>query len=171
MTFEAGSWAHHSGVRRLFMVNSHVTNAAPLRCALEMLRAEFDDLMVALVNTATISERVRRFHFADADDWHANDAETSLMQSLAPDMVSAARIAEADDPDRTENLVFAHPVNRTSKNGVTGSPSAASAAKGDEAFAWMVADLSELILKGLAEAPPLAHSYFDQFETSVETSA
>ena len=51
---EIGDWAYHSGVRRLFIVNTHVTNAAPLRCALELLRAEHDDLMVALFNTATI---------------------------------------------------------------------------------------------------------------------
>ena len=49
---EIGDWAYHSGVRRLFIVNTHVTNAAPLRCALEMLRAEHDDLMVALFNSA-----------------------------------------------------------------------------------------------------------------------
>jgi creatinine amidohydrolase len=39
---QIGDWAYHSGVRRLFIVNAHVTNAAPLRCALEMLRAEHD---------------------------------------------------------------------------------------------------------------------------------
>jgi hypothetical protein len=55
---EIGDWAYHSGIRRLFIVNAHVTNAAPLRCALEMLRAEHDDLMVAVINTATLSERL-----------------------------------------------------------------------------------------------------------------
>ena len=84
---EIGDWAYHSGVRRLFIVNTHVTNAAPLRCALEMLRAEHDDLMVAVFNSATISARVREFHFADGDDWHANDAETSLMLAIAPELV------------------------------------------------------------------------------------
>ena len=54
---EIGDWAYYSGVRRLFLVNTHVTNAAPLRCALEMLRAEHDDLMVALFNSGTISAR------------------------------------------------------------------------------------------------------------------
>src|SRR5580692_344403 len=43
---QIGDWAYYSGVRRLFIVNTHVTNAAPLRCALEMLRSELDDLMV-----------------------------------------------------------------------------------------------------------------------------
>jgi creatinine amidohydrolase len=157
---EIGDWAYHSGVRRLFIVNSHVTNAAPLRCALEMLRAEHDDMMVALVNSATISARVREFHFADGDDWHANDAETSLMLAAAPEMVREGRMAAADDPDRTEGLVFSHPVNRTSRNGVTGRPSGADSEKGKIWFEWMVEDLSALVLRGLKEQPPLEFSYF-----------
>jgi creatinine amidohydrolase len=122
---DIGDWVYASGFRRLFLVNSHVTNLAPLRCALEMLRAEHDDLMVALINTGTLSERVRARHCADADDWHANEAETSLMLALAPDMARPDRLADADDPDRTDGCVFAHPVNRTSSNGVTGTPSLA----------------------------------------------
>jgi creatinine amidohydrolase len=156
---QIGDWAHHGGVRRLFIVNTHVTNAAPLRCALEMLRAEHDDLMVSLLNSATLSPRVRQFHFADGDDWHANDAETSLMLATAPAMVRPERLAEADDADRTGGLVFSHPVNRTSRNGVTGAPSRASADKGREWFAWMVEDLTALIRRGLDETPPLDHSY------------
>lgn len=157
---DIGDWVHVSGFRRLFIVNSHVTNAAPLRCALEMLRAAHDDLQVALINTATISSRVRARHFADADDWHANDAETSLMLAVTPAMVRPDRIAEADDPDRTADCVFSHPVNRTSANGVTGSPSLATREKGEELFAWMVEDLGEIIRRGLHEQPPLPFSYF-----------
>lgn len=158
---QIGDWAYHSGIRRLFIVNAHVTNAAPLRCALEMLRAEHDDMMVAVLNTAAISERVRQFHFADANDWHANDAETSLMLSIAPCAVRPDKLAEADDPDRTGGCIFAHPVNHTSLNGVTGRPSQASAEKGRLWFDWMVEDLSALILKGTNENPPLNHSYFE----------
>jgi creatinine amidohydrolase len=159
---QIGDWAYHSGVRRLFIVNAHVTNAAPLRCALEMLRAEHDDLMVAVLNTATLSERVRRFHFADAADWHANDAETSLMLAIAPEGVRPDKLAEADDPDRTGGCIFAHPVNRTSLNGVTGTPSIATAEKGRQWFDWLVEDLSELVLTGSRENPPLDYSYFSQ---------
>lgn len=157
---DAGDWAHHSGVRRLFIVNTHVTNAAPLRSALEMLRAEHDDLMVALINSATMSERVRVAHFADAEDWHANAAETALMLAVAPDLVRDGLIASADDPDRTDGLVFAHPVNRTSRNGVTGFPSRATKAQGEELFQWMVEDLAEIVLRGIKEDPPLDASYF-----------
>ncbi|MGH8530703.1 MAG: creatininase family protein [Nevskiales bacterium] len=157
---QIGDWAYHSGVRRLFIVNAHVTNAAPLRCALEMLRAEHDDLMVAVIDTANISERVRQFHFfADAADWHANDAETSLMLAIAPGGVRPERLAAADDPDRSGGCVFAHPVNRSSRNGVTGQPSLATAEKGARWFDWLVEDLSDLVRRGMAENPPLDQPY------------
>ncbi len=156
-----GTWAHAAGVRRLFIVNGHVTNHAPLRCALETLRAARDDLMVAVLDTARLSERVRRAHAADGADWHANAAETSLMMALDPATVRENRLTEADDPDRTAGLVFAHPVNRTSRNGVTGRPSEADAARGRELFGWMVEDLAALVRRGLAEEPPLPHGYDD----------
>ncbi len=159
---QIGDWAYHSGVRRLFIVNAHVTNAAPLRCALEMLRAEHDDLMVAVINTASLSARVREFHAADGDDWHANDAETSLMLAIAPQGVRPDKLAEADDPDRTCGCIFSHPVNRTSLNGTTGKPSLASAEKGAIWYDWLVDDLSTLIAQGCQEVPPLDFSYFSQ---------
>lgn len=159
---DIGDWVYRSGFKRLFIVNAHVTNFAPLRCALEMLRAEHDDMMVALINTPSISARTKEKHFADAEDWHANDAETSIMLAQDPAMVRADKCASSDDPDRTADKVFAHPVNRTSANGVTGQPSLANREKGKELFNWMVADLSNLIHKGSREQPPLDHSYFEQ---------
>ncbi len=65
----------------------------------------------------------------------------------------------ADDADRTEGLVFSHPVNRTSKNGVTGQPSGASAEAGRRWFGWMVEDLTALVRRGMAERPPLDAAY------------
>lgn len=159
LVHEIGNWAYSSGVRRLFMVNTHVTNAAPLRCALEMLRAEHDDLMVTVINTAMLSERVKTINFSDAGDWHANAAETSLMLAVAPHIARPEKFAAADDPDRTSGLVFAHPVNRTSLNGVTGKPSIATKAKGEELFSLMVEDLAAIIEKGKREKPPLGFSY------------
>lgn len=157
---DMGDWLYSSGIRRLFIVNTHVSNAAPLRCALEMLRAEHDDMMVAIINSAAISDRIKNKHFSDAEDWHANEAETALMQATSPLLVREEKFAQADDPDRTVGCVFSHPVNRTSLNGVTGYPSRASKAEGTVLFSWMVEDLSSLIVKGMQEQPPLNHSYF-----------
>lgn len=156
---DIGDWVVASGFKRLFLLNSHVSNAAPLRCALEMLRAEHDDLMVGLIHSATLSERVKQRHFEDAQDWHANEAETSLMLALAPEMVRVERLADSDDPDRTQDCVFSHPVNRTSINGVTGTPSLATLEKGQTLFQWMLEDLSERIQQGLTESAPLPYQY------------
>lgn len=156
---DIGDWVYASGFKRLLLVNGHVTNEAPLRCALEMLRARYDDMMIALVNTAQISQRVKQAHFDDADDWHANEAETSLMLAKHPELVRQDALSRADDPDRTNDCVFAHPVNRTSKNGVTGTPSSASEAKGQTLYAWMLEDFVSLINKAKTETPPLPYSY------------
>ena len=161
---DMGDWIYNSGFRRLFIANGHVGNNAPLRCALEMLRAEHDDMMIALINSGAISQRVKDKHFHDAQDWHANDAETSLMLALQPAMVREELLQNSDDPDRTDECVFAHPVNRTSKNGVTGKPSLASAAKGNELFNWMVEDLADLVKKGMNEQAPLTFSYFENIQ-------
>src|SRR5262249_1725447 len=116
--------------------------------------------MVRLCNVAEISPRVRAEFFSDAEDWHANAAETSLMLARAPELVRADRFTDADDEDRTKELVFTHPVNRTSKNGVTGFPSRATLAAGEAFFRMMTEDLAILARKGLTKRPPLEHGYF-----------
>ncbi len=163
---DIGDWLHASGFRRLFIVNSHVTNAAPLRCALEILRSRHDGLMIAVLNTAMLTPRIAQAFAADAADWHANAAETAVTLAIAPGLVRRERTRSADDPDRTDGLVFAHPVNRTSRNGVTGSPSQATVAQGKRLFAWLVADLGAIVRRGLNERPPLAASYFESVVTA-----
>jgi creatinine amidohydrolase len=157
---EIFDWLHGAGFNRLLLVNGHVGNAAPLRCALEVIRSRWDDAMVGSCNVADISPRVRAEFYADARDWHANAAETALMLALAPDCVRPDRIASADDEDRTADLVFLHPVNRTSRNGVTGFPSRATRAQGEKLFQIMVEDLTQLVRRSLEEQPPLNTSYF-----------
>jgi creatinine amidohydrolase len=153
-------WIYNAGFKRLFLINGHVGNFAPLRCALEIIRSKFDDALVRICNVAEISSRVRAEFFADAEDWHANAAETSLMLAHAPGLVRPEKLKSSDDEDRTAGLVFAHPVNRTSRNGVTGFPSRASREHGEMLFKMMVEDLSTLVRRGFTEQPPLNQSYF-----------
>ncbi len=102
------------------ILNGHVTNAAPLRVALETLRFRHPEMRVALRGLWEISPRVAEIYTADAQDWHANAAETSLMLAHFPQGVRPGKIA--DDPDRTEGLFFSYPVSRTSESGATGKP-------------------------------------------------
>jgi creatinine amidohydrolase len=157
---EIFEWLHAAGFHRLLLVNGHVGNAAPLRCALEIIRSRFDDALVRVCNIAEISPRIRAEFFADADDWHANAAETSLMLAHAPELVRPEKLSAADDEDRTAGLVFSHPVNRTSRNGVTGFPGRATVEQGKQLFRFMVEDLAALVRSGLTERPPLSNSYF-----------
>lgn len=159
LVVEIFDWLHGAGYRRLLLVNGHVGNSAPLRCALELIRSRFDDAMARICNVAELSPRVSAEFFADAQDWHANAAETSLMMTLAPELVRPEKINLADDEDRTKGLVFTHPVNRTSRNGVTGYPSRASRQQGESLFRMMVEDLTALVRTALIEQPPLAQSY------------
>lgn len=157
---DIGDWSFQAGFKRLFLLNTHVTNHAPLRCALEILRSQHDDFMVAVINAAEASPRVRREFFSDAADWHANAAETALMLARSPELVRHRLVKKADDPDRTKGLVFAHPVNRTSTNGVTGYPSRATKAQGQRLLRWLVTDLAKLVRRGMRERSPLDVPYF-----------
>ena len=152
-------WTRAFGFRRMILINGHVTNYAPLRCALEIIRSRFDDAMVAVRNVAELSPRVRAEFFADAEDWHANAAETALMLARAPRLVRPEKLAKSDDEDRTGGKIFSHPVNRTSANGVTGYPSRATLEQGERLFAWMVEDLAAEVRAAMTEEPPLNHSY------------
>lgn len=157
---EIGDWAYYSGARRLFIVNGHAASGAALQCALEMLRAEHEDFLVAIIPTAQISEGVRASHASDGKSCHANRAETALTLAIAPEFARIEEISSADDPDRMTGSVFAHPIHRTSTNGVTGMPSLATRAEGAELFIWMIDDLAKLVENGKWETPPLSRSYF-----------
>ena len=157
---DIGDWLYKAGIRRLFMVNCHVGNAAAVRCALDTLRCRYDDLMIAAFNDGDLSPVIEAAFTTDGADWHANAAETSLMMSLAPNMVRPELLKSSDDPDRTKECVFSHPVNRTSKNGVTGRPSEASEFAGERLFEHLVEALTAHVKSGLLEKPPLDASYF-----------
>ena len=151
---EIGEWLlAASGFTRLLILNGHMTNFAPLRAALETLRFKHPEMRIALRNLWEISPRVSAVYTADAVDWHANAAETSLMLAHYPQGVRSEKIA--DDPDRTKELFFSYPVDRTSVNGATGKPTLATAAQGETLLAWAIEDLSALVRAALTEEPPL----------------
>lgn len=166
---DIADWLYPAGIRKLFIVNSHVTNEAPLRCALETIRARYDDLCIALFNTGKLNPEIAQTFSADASDWHANAAETSLILHLEPSAARQKKIPSSDDPDRTTDCVFSHPVNRTSENGVTGYPSKATEEAGRKLYEKLSGALIQLIQKGLKETPPLTHSYFKNSTDSLSS--
>jgi creatinine amidohydrolase len=151
---EIARWAVASGWKRLLIVNAHFGNDAPLRCAVDRLRFDFaGKLLVAVRNTWALTQSIAARFSHDAADWHANEAETSLLLHVAPHLVRDAH--SADDPDRTAGCVFPHMVAHTSRNGVTGRPSEATAERGASLLAEIADALASLIHHARTEEPPL----------------
>ncbi|MEM6911818.1 MAG: creatininase family protein [Verrucomicrobiota bacterium] len=154
---EMVSWAVGSGWRQVVLVNSHFGNDAPLRVAVDRLRLRhLGKLQIALVNSFELSPEIWNYFTSDAEDLHANKAETDLMLYLSPQTVHMEAVE--DDPDRTVDKVFSYPVSQTSLNGVTGSPSLGTAAQGEWLFGLMGQALAELVDRARSESPPLPAS-------------
>jgi len=148
-------WAATSGLTRLILLNAHLGNDAALGVATDHLRLFRPDLRLAVVHWWTLDPWVSAEMVADGDDVHANRAETSMMLAIAPHLVHRNRMVDADDPDRTADLVFRYTAPALSNNGVTGTPSAATDELGVELFERTAGALSALIERARREEPPL----------------
>ena len=159
---DIADWAAATGWKRLLFVNAHFGNDAPARVALDQLRFSYlGRLQVGLVHVFKLNDEIWAEYTSDAADLHANQAETSLMLHLHPDLVHHDRLATCDDPDRTVGTVFSHPVAQTSLNGVTGCPSRATAEQGKRLFFQMTEALVEKIRIAVAEEPPLPPEHWN----------
>ncbi len=156
MLVQWARWAHATGWRRIYFVNAHAGNHAPLRVAVDQIRIELlGKLQVGFVDTFTMTPEIAAIFAADAADLHANKSECDLILHLAPNLVDPMALADADDPDRTGGSVFSYPVSQTSLNGTTGSPSLGSASDGAELFTLMVEELIRRLNCARTEQPPL----------------
>jgi creatinine amidohydrolase len=149
---ELSRWVLASGFTRLLVLNAHVGNAGPLRVAVDEVRAR-GDLRIGLLHWYELTPEIAAEVTADAEDWHAHGAETSLMLHLRPKLVDLTQVR--DDPDRTEGLVFSYTVVETSREGLTGKPTSASAEQGARLFEAVVAALVERVEAARTEEPPL----------------
>ena len=90
---DIAAWAVATGWRRLLFVNAHFGNDAPARVAVDQLRlAHLGKLQVGLVHAFKLDEAIWRSYTRDADDLHANAAETALMLHLHPELVHIDRL-------------------------------------------------------------------------------
>lgn len=158
---DIAAWAAAGGWQRLLFVNAHFGNDAPARVAVDQLRLSYlGRMQVGLVHVFKLSTAIWADYTRDAEDLHANQAETALMLHLHPELVRMDRLADSDDPDRTAGTVFSHPVAQTSLNGVTGHPSRATAEQGSELFEAMVIALAATLETAIHEAPPLSPEHW-----------
>jgi hypothetical protein len=76
----------------------------------------------------------------DGLDIHANQAETSILMHLRPEMVRADRLV--DEPDVTPELVFSYDIKATTRSGVVGHARRASGEDGHALVELLVGELS-----------------------------
>jgi creatinine amidohydrolase len=148
---EIARWIQASGFTKLLIVNGHVGNAAPLKVAVDEIR-HAGELRVGLLHWFDLTDEIAAFVTEDAVDWHAHRAETALMLHLRPELVRVDEMR--DDPDRTGGLVLSYTVAETSREGLTGSPSLATAEDGARLFENVVTALVERIETARREQPP-----------------
>jgi creatinine amidohydrolase len=158
-------WAAMSGLTRLLFINAHFGNAAALGIATDHLRLFRPDLQAGVTNWWELDPTVAVEVTVDGEDVHANRAETSVMLAIAPHLVRQDRLGAADDPDRTDGLVFRYTAPALSTNGVTGQPSAASAELGARLVDLTVAALCQRVEQGRVEKPPLGTAAFPNLST------
>jgi creatinine amidohydrolase len=149
---EIGRWVHASGYRKLAIVNAHATNGPPCQSAILQLRHELPDLRPLFVSLFDLTPAIAARYREDAADFHANEAETSLVLHLAQSQVRPDRAI--DEPDRTDGRVLSYPMPPVTRSGVVGTPSTASAQRGAELEGLLVDALAELFSRARAERDP-----------------
>jgi creatinine amidohydrolase len=149
---EVGRWAHASGFRKLVVVNGHATNGPPCQSAILQLRHELPDLRARFVSIFDLTPAIAERYTEDAPDFHANEAETSMLLHLAESQVHVDRAV--DEPDRTVGRVLTYPMPAVTRSGVVGTPSAASAERGAELVGELVEALANLLARAREERDP-----------------
>jgi len=149
---EVGRWTHASGFRKLVMVNGHATNGPPCQSAILQLRHELPALRPRFVSLFDLTPEIAARYTEDAPDFHANEAETSMLLHLAADQVRPDLVV--DEPDRTVDRVLQYAMPSVTRSGVVGAPSAATEARGAELFGQLVDALEALLGQARAERDP-----------------
>jgi creatinine amidohydrolase len=150
---ELGRWAHASGFRKLVIVNGHATNGPPCQSAILELRHELPDLRPRFVSIFDLTPEIAARYTEDAPDFHANEAETSMLLHLEE---AAVRLERAvDEEDRTVGRVLSYAMPAVTESGVVGTPTRASAERGRELVDQLVSALEDLLKKARAEEDPL----------------
>lgn len=153
---QVGASLAEAGFRRIFFLNGHGGNAAPLRLALsEISRRHPDTITAAAEYWALGAPGIRAARSSGPGGAaHAGEVETSLMLAVAPDEVRREHLRPdipTLPPAFVRDLVDGGPVTigapweRLSRGGALGDPTQARPAKGEEMLAACARGVAEAV--------------------------
>ncbi len=154
------------GYRRLLIVNGHGGNVDPMRVALRRLQPDWPEALLAGGSYWSVADDLIRETLEGAHKFvgHACEFETSLMLHLRPELVSAESLADAGElgADQIQGVFVSRDMRQRTREGFTGRPDLASAAKGERLFSGIVERLVVLAERLLRE--PRGIEYDDFFK-------
>ncbi len=156
MVIEISRWAIRSGISRLVYISGHGTNGPSLGSAILQLRLEAPEARFRQLCLWDVSPRVKALYVRDAEDFHANRGETSLLMHAAPGMVRPDRIFDVED--NSPGTIFQYPMPRATPTGTVGRPSEASAADGKAMLDCLIEDFTLFLRRARAEPWPAVPS-------------
>jgi creatinine amidohydrolase len=152
MVMEIAHWALASGLQKLLFLSGHATNGPALSSAILQLRHEAPRARFRTVDLWRISPRAYALYTRDAEDFHANRGETSLLMHMAPELVRPEK--RFDVPDVTPGLVWNYAMPATTATGVVGSPTQSDAEDGAMMLRTLTEDFADLLRRAAAEDWP-----------------
>ncbi|HEY3963484.1 MAG TPA: creatininase family protein [Planctomycetaceae bacterium] len=147
--------------RRLLFLNGHGGNIDPMRMAVRELQPEYPHALLAAGCYWSVADEFIRDTLEGAHKYvgHACEFETSMMLHVRPDLVNRERLADAGElvTDSLQGVFLSRDMRQRTREGYTGRPDLASAAKGERLFHGIVDRLASLAEQLLHE--PLGTEY------------
>jgi len=154
----------NDGFCRLLFINGHGGNVDPLKVAMRELQAEYPEALLVGGSYWSTSGDLLEETLEGAHKFvgHACEFETSMIMHLRPELVDEAELRDAGAliDNEINGLFVSRDMFQRTREGCTGRPDLATAAKGEKLFAGIVGRLKHTVERLLQE--PLASS-FDQF--------
>jgi len=151
------------GYQRLLFLNGHGGNIDPMRVALREIQPGYPESLLAAGCYWSVADAFIRETLEGAHKYvgHACEFETSMIMYVRPELVQREKIADAGKlvTDSIDGVFLSRDMYQRTRQGYTGRPDLASAAKGERLFGGIVERLVALAHKLLSE--PLGTEYTD----------
>ncbi|MEM6355886.1 MAG: creatininase family protein [Pseudomonadota bacterium] len=152
------------GVRDILLSNSHGGNIRAMHAAAETAAQRLPVTVVATTYAAEAAEEIAALLEDQPSLMHAEEAETSMMLALEPDLVDATDLAGLADGMEAEDGRGAlsagrasfrwRPFQHVTGNGIRGNPARATAEKGERFLEVSAEAIARLLLDATLWAPP-----------------